>query len=72
MAHFQQLEYKGTVKFSLNDFLWIQQIQWITTKFKSSMITRDIYNRYIPWLSSKKEFPTTICSLVSVQIGDCI
>ena len=30
------------IKFLLNDFLWIQQIQWIMTKSKSSMVTRDI------------------------------
>ena len=30
------------IEFSLNDFLWIQRIQWIMTKSKSSMVTRDI------------------------------
>ena len=29
-------------EFSLNDFPWIQRIQWIMTKSKSSMVTRDI------------------------------
>ena len=29
-------------EFSLNDFLWIQRIQWIMIKSKSSMVTRDI------------------------------
>ena len=31
-----------TSEFSLNDFHGIHQIQWIMTKFKSGMITRDI------------------------------
>ena len=31
-----------TIEFSLNDFPWIQRIQWIMTKPKSSMVTRDI------------------------------
>ena len=30
------------IEFSLNDFPWIQQIHWIMTKFKSSMVTRGI------------------------------
>ena len=29
-------------EFYLNDFLWIQRIQWIMTKSKSSMVTRGI------------------------------
>ena len=31
-----------SIEFSLKDFLWIQRIQWIMTKSKSSMVTRDI------------------------------
>ena len=31
-----------TFEFSLNDFPWIQRIQWIMTKSKSSMVTRGI------------------------------
>ena len=30
------------IDFSLYDILWIQRIQWIMTKSKSSMVTRDI------------------------------
>ena len=30
------------MEFSLNNFFWIQRIQWIMTKFKSSMVIRDI------------------------------
>ena len=32
----------NTFEFSLNYFHWIQRIQWIMTKSKSSMVTRDI------------------------------
>ena len=31
-----------TIEFSLNEVLWIQQIQWIVTKSKSRMVTKDI------------------------------
>ena len=31
-----------TIEFSLNDFPWIQRMQWIMTKSKSSMVTKDI------------------------------
>ena len=31
-----------TIGFFLNDFLWIQRIQWIMTKSKTSMVTREI------------------------------
>ena len=31
-----------SIEFSLNDFLWIQRIQWIMTKSKNCMVTRDI------------------------------
>ena len=62
-----------TIKFFLNGFLWIQRIQWIMTKSKSSMVyqrhsTSD--NSYIPWFSVKTEFSTTTCRLVSVLNGD--
>ena len=30
------------LEFSLNDFLWIQRIQWIMTKYKSGMVTKGI------------------------------
>ena len=33
---------RRTIEFSLNDFPWIQRIQWIMTKSKSSMVTRGI------------------------------
>ena len=33
---------KFTIEFSLNDLPWIQRIQWIMTKSKSSMVTRGI------------------------------
>ena len=32
----------NAIQFSLNDFLWIQRIQWIMTKSKSSVLTRGI------------------------------
>ena len=31
-----------TFEFFLNDFLWIQRIQWIVTKSKSGIVIRDI------------------------------
>ena len=37
-----QVAERGSMGFSLNDFLWIQGIQWIMTKSKTGMDTRGI------------------------------
>ena len=55
------LNSERTFEFSLNNYLWIQQIQWIMTKSKSSMVTRDIL--YLTTIDTfldvvvKKNFP---------------
>ena len=48
------------LEFFLNDFLWIEQIQWIMTKSKTSMVTRDIQHLTIVTFLDvvvKKNFP---------------
>ena len=54
---------ESTFEFSLNDFPWIQRIQWIMTKSKSS---RYLLNRYQPIVSSGKLLFTTILRNVSI------
>ena len=62
----------GLFEFSLNDFHWIQRIQWIKTKSKSSMVTRDT-----PYLTTdtfldvvvNKDIFITISGMVSIHSG---
>ena len=61
------------VEFFLNDFHWIQRIQWIKTKSKSSMVTRDTpYPRRDTFLDVvvNKDISITISGMVSIHSGE--
>ena len=66
---------KRILEFFLNDFLWIQRIQWIMTKSKGGMVTKDILYLAIDTLLDvvvKKKFSllTVIWYLFRVLIGN--
>ena len=60
-------------EFSLKDFHWIQRIQWIKTKSRSSMVTRDT-----PYLTTdiflgvvvNKGISVTVSGMVSIHSGE--
>ena len=53
-----------SIEFFLNDFLWIQRIQWIMTKSKGSMVTRDMLCLTID------TFPDIVVNLFRVLSGN--
>ena len=62
----------NTLEFFLNDFLWIQRIQWIMIKSKTSMVTRDVLHlTTVTFLDVvvKKNFPLLPVDWYLFQVG---